>query len=1158
MTQIPLTNLPTAAQRLAERLHAVGQKLRVYQLLRGLLWLAILAVVATTLAVGTAHFVGPGPVALVTLVAWIIALAAAAWWCMVRPILRRPAPTDVARLVESRIDGLHSGLTNALQLKNRQDLSSNPWLPEIFEEILRTAQTRPLTAAVRLTELRPLLVRTLLLILASTIAATAFGGAASHGWRQLLRPMAFVPAVGSARIVSVQPGDATMTFGGSMEFVIVGAVPGSNELAKGLNQPVLKVFFEAAPGEPSSDALLPRNVEVLPASATAVAGDPADRQWRYVLRLDRLERSFRYRVELAGTQSRWFDVNVIRDVRLQSLALTISPPAYLRQPPATIRMSPAQIGTTPISAPEGSTMAVSAEMDSPVEGAILLTGNPTASGSTASYAVTDPPPAMTRSESGRQLSASFTLVRDTPVTVLLTSASGQAFAKVPPQPLLISAVRDTPPSVDMRWPRQDAVVPLDAALRIDSTVGDDHGLSAARIMVSVEPPTTAGQPSRDADAANAPLVPAAVYTFADRQKLGALSKVLALPAAARTHGSVVRVQVEAVDDRDLGPAAVAALSRTHGAGELTSVTGRQTTRSAVYRITFQDPARAATTSVAGQADALRARLTEFLAAQKALQTRTLAAAPAQTSGAAAFTSIAREQATLRDLMRQTAETFEFPPHQRVVQKSLQMLVIGPAAEAADIAAMVLREPIAAERLKLSTELQSRQRRIIDVLESLLLGLGQSPASATRPSSPRGDDLAGRAEELRALDEALKSYVRQQQKLLDQATSLAKKPVDRFTDADQKLLAEIAAAQEKLDAFMQEKVRNVSKLAEQDMANASQLREMMEVHAEVTMARDALKQKAIEIAVAAEDNGIDLAKEITSNIEKWLSNRPDRIKWTQEDPPFKSDVPLAELPKELEDLIGELLEREEDLFDEIEDQNANWHSSTNITGWDAVDGPISNMTAKGVTGNQLPNNNEMTGRSGEGRTGRSHGEFVEETATGKGGRRTPTRLDPTPFQKGQVKDVGKDPTGGATGGGKISGQGAAGLEGPVPPQSGLQAQRLADLQAQIRNAAERLNLQFQLGRYDNFRLLESIALMRRVEADLSANRYETALRRRDVLLDRLETSRLITGAQVHVRQDTTPTGQHKERKEIGDAMKGEMPAAWKEAIRAYYERLAREQ
>ncbi len=70
-----------------------------------------------------------------------------------------------------------------------------------------------------------------------------------------------------------------------------------------------------------------------------------------------------------------------------------------------------------------------------------------------------------------------------------------------------------------------------------------------------------------------------------------------------------------------------------------------------------------------------------------------------------------------------------------------------------------------------------------------------------------------------------------------------------------------------------------------------------------------------------------------------------------------------------------------------------------------------MNAQGVTGNQLPNTSEIGGGSGEGRTGKSTGEYVEDKAVGKGGRRTPTRLTPEPFQKGQVSDSSGEPGGG---------------------------------------------------------------------------------------------------------------------------------------------------
>jgi hypothetical protein len=313
-----------------------------------------------------------------------------------------------------------------------------------------------------------------------------------------------------------------------------------------------------------------------------------------------------------------------------------------------------------------------------------------------------------------------------------------------------------------------------------------------------------------------------------------------------------------------------------------------------------------------------------------------------------------------------------------------------------------------------------------------------------------------------------------------------------------------------------------------------------------------------MAIPAEENGLEGAKEIESNIERWLSNTPDRKQWNQEDPLTKSDTPMPELPKEMEDMIGDLLEQQEDLFDQMEDANANWADSMDKgVGWDAADGPIADMSAKGVTGNTLPNNNEMDGRSGEGRSGKSQGEFVGDTAVGKGGRNTPTRLDPTPFQQGQIKDTSKDPTGGATGGGKMSGEGGAGLEGPVPPAIKQEMQRLAQKQAEIRNSAERLDLKYQLGRYDNFKLMESSVMMRQVEQDLEAGRYQNAMRRRDITLDALDTSHLLLGGEISVQQDTTPTGNSKLQTDISDAMKGQLPAAWADALKEYYKKLGQQ-
>jgi hypothetical protein len=114
-----------------------------------------------------------------------------------------------------------------------------------------------------------------------------------------------------------------------------------------------------------------------------------------------------------------------------------------------------------------------------------------------------------------------------------------------------------------------------------------------------------------------------------------------------------------------------------------------------------------------------------------------------------------------------------------------------------------------------------------------------------------------------------------------------------------------------------------------------------------------------------------------------------------------------------------------------------------------------MSAKGITGNSMPNNNEVGGRSGEGRSGKSTGQFVEQEATGKGGRDTPTRLVQSPFEKGTVKDSSKDPQGGATGGGKQSGLGGDGLRGITPSRKPDVEQRLPGKQAELKQKAEAL-------------------------------------------------------------------------------------------------------
>ncbi|HSI34227.1 MAG TPA: hypothetical protein VK986_11620 [Tepidisphaeraceae bacterium] len=1119
MTQLNLN----AHALIEDRLDAIGQRFRVLQLLRGvLLFLGGAAVSALVLGIA-AHVVGLLSAGESKWL-WALAILWAGWlaasflvW-VVRPLVLRPRALETARMVEARVEGLHNTLTNSLLLAAAKDLAANPYLPAILDENLRTASDRPLDEAVRFADLRrpAIVVGLLIALFAAALLTPQVRNRLSHGWRQIMSPGAFVPVAGETEILEVQPGDATLLVGQPLDVVVT---------ARNLQAPAPptgRLIFAPADGAATETAAVsvPADGAKQPGPADLVLASSEQGKLRYTYRVEHVDRPLRYRVEVGGTQSPWFTVRVVKAVKLKAVALTLTPPAYTKKPAQHLRLTPDDLEKSPITVPQGTHVEIAAEIDTPVGSAMLQ--------------LNDAAPAPMSASDGRtRFAASKRVLTDTAVSVLLTE-SGQIITTLPERPIQIRVTPDAPPVIEMQWPTQDTAVAPDAEVKIRALLRDDYGVTTGKVLVSTGP--------------DQPLAPVQDLTVSGSAPIQPLSVVIPVKPELRKHGNAIRVQIQAADNRNLRAEIAALQSASSDDG------GPQTTSSTVYEIKFRDPEQIRKEKEE-HLDELRATLLEMLKTQQSLHAASVARKPADL---AAMAPIATGQTALRTRLKHVADTFKFDADDRVVQKTLQVLYHNPARDAVDLAAQIPLEKAEKERAKLATQLQSSQRRIIATLESLL-ALLVKPDSLDKPQSKPGGDIPGQKEALEKLNEALRQFLKEEQRILDQTAQLAKKPVDDFTDKDKKLLDELTMAQEKLDAFIAEKVSDVSKLAEQDMSSASLLKEMMEVYAEVTMAKGALKDKAMEIAVAAEEMGQELAKEIQSNIEKWLMSAPDRQQWKQEDAPAgKTDIPMAELPKELEDLIGELMEEQEDLFEEIEDMDANWADSMDKgVGWDAADGPIANMSAKGVTGNQQPNDNNMNGRAGEGRSGKSQGEMVEETATGKGGRPTPTRLDPTPFQTGQVKDTSKDPVGGATGGGKTSGQGAAGLEGPVPPKLKEEMKRLADKQAQLRNNAERLNLQLALGRYDNFKLLQAIAMMRRTESDLRANRYQTALRRKDVTLDAIDTSRLLTAGQLHVKQDTSPAMSHKMEDQIKDAMKGDLPAAWSEALKAYYRKLATE-
>jgi hypothetical protein len=415
------------------------------------------------------------------------------------------------------------------------------------------------------------------------------------------------------------------------------------------------------------------------------------------------------------------------------------------------------------------------------------------------------------------------------------------------------------------------------------------------------------------------------------------------------------------------------------------------------------------------------------------------------------------------------------------------------------------------------------------------------AEALRPEALAKDLLRG----LKAFDEEERRVLALTQDLRDVA------PED-LTDAQKKEFAELRATEARWAKYVEEKARDLSKVPPQDFSNASLAKDLAAMRSDLVKAGDALGRKAAEIAVPLEESGLELAKEITTNIERWLAGAPDATKWNMEEPKGPADVPMADLPAELEDIMGDLLDKEDALAEAAQDVTSSWLDSMDKgVGWTVADGPIGNMSAKGITGNLQPNANEMSGRSGEGRSGKSNGQFVGDSAVGKGGTPTPTRLTPDPYEAGRVKDTSKDGGSAASGGGKEAGGNREGLRGEPPPETQRKMDRLASDQADVRSAAEKVKVALERRAVRAEDLARAIAAMRALEDELRARRAAGYAGEVREIVERLTAAKKAARGVLEASRDPSRALPQALRAEIRNALDEPMPREYEDAVRAYF-------
>ncbi len=1130
MTTLDTNLFDNEFSAITQRLETVGAKFRTAAVLRALAQFTALVIHAIVALVFLAALAALPPWLNIALTLALVALFIVAYLRILHtPIFHRPSYAEIARLIEQNAAGkkieLSNELINAVLLA--QDFESKSpgslWIPHVLRELAGNTASQPLEQTVPWKGPRNAWLLALALLLLCATCVFLFPNAFAHGLAVLTRPGTVIPKTGLVRIIAIEPGNDAVLVGQSVNFVVTAESP----LGK------------------TSDASLDITYaggkhEVLP--MIAFGSDNTQYRREGVLAAENME----YFITVGDSESPRYRITVMPRLHVSAFQLDVTPPAYTGQEKIHLALADKEATATKgsLDVPTGSQVQLSVTIDIPVKEALLDIRD-------------SAPIPLTRSADGRTFSTLLTVKDTLRYTVRFNDAANRTLKQLPDEsgdnnvsvtaPVIsahagvytLTALPDSPSTISVTEPARDLDAKPGDKIPLAAQATDDYGLTlfTLEVMKNDEKvfrklqswpvkPGPNGNPTRAAT----------------------IKHTLDLPATEYTLGDTLKYRFVSTDNRDL----------------LTfdSALGYQNTPGQVFAIHFADnAATAAKTSKAW--DELRKQLGLLLDRQIAFRKQSDALTPKSTLAEIrkVTTAINEGQQKLRTDLTLLAQNFPFEPPMKLIQKSLQVLVVEDATSVLDRASDILLLSDAKTLTPLATKMRQHQSRIIDVLQSLLaISTSEQNKSSTVENKAGGDFPNNPQDAWKKLAEELKEFQKEQKAVIDATADLAKKPKDQFDQQDEQKLKDLAAKEDKWEKFLTQRLVDMSKIAEQDQSNVSLLEELVQMKIELAAAKNALNEKQLEIATAFEDNGLESAKALTTHLERWLMAKPDRTQWQMEEPVKQNDQAMAELPKQLQDMVGDLMDKEEDVTEAMEDMGSKWADSLDKgAGWDAADGPMSNMSAQGVTGNQLPNDNEIQGRSGEGREGRASGEMVGAEAEGKGGRRTPTRMTPEPFSQGKVDDKSKEPAGGATGGGKKGGMGGEGLEGQAPEQQMQKdIQRMQGTQAAIRNEAERLQLQMNAAGFNNFKLLEAAVLMKKSEDALRKYHYNSALYYQKQAVQSLNTAKVLAAGEMHVTMDSTPKVSDKTQKDIENALHGTMPKGYSDPVKAYFQKLAAEE
>ncbi len=1083
-----------AYPRLMDSLTELRRQWRTHSVLGGSL-LALAGVAAVIVAVvatdNLVHLETAGRV-LLALLFWGTVVGCA-FRLVVRRLMDDRRDDFFAALVEQKHPELNNRYINALQLGRGSQNGHSPVLIEaIVNDAVNATADLELNDSVDPRPLKHAAIAGGVAALVLILYAAVLTPRFTNGLARVLLPMADIPAYTATQVALKTPEDLRVPEGEAVtvQARVSGTIPATAHL-----------YRQAGDGlwQPVS-----------------MQRGPEEDSFTFVVQANE---SFAYYVAAGDGKSKRQQVEVVRRPQVENVALTYTPPAYTGLKPRQVATSEGEI-----SGLAGTKVEVVLKATKALQEAKFVL------------------------REGDEVKEAFDLERDP------GDRSGQVW-----RGSFVLWSKDAKGNAD--FPGRQIVAPARYQVRMRDTFGYDNADPLSRSMALVRdqaPVVVIAKPGRDLQVKPGEVIPLTVHTR-DDYGIGDI-RILYRVNRETTPRELARIphdgapKLETIDEYkwDLGSSKFVPGTEVEywaEAADRNTITGPGKALSRTFKVMIETAEQAAA-KIEDNLDDYAKLLEDLLLLQRLNR--------AETASGKAMGDLATRQNKVRTDTGKLARKMEKDalPLTTMV-KALDELRAGLMVEAVKLLESGRDSPDAAKVAEFRAESLPVQDKIIAQLEALLARLQRNQDTREALRRIREQDKTGH----KKITEAATQLIKDIDKLLDDQKELAskferlpKKMMDEHREEILKSTEDLERTRKKIEKWAKGGVNELTQLADGFTDDFKLRKDLKHIFEEVE--KQATRPKAEKVEVSLEDLGAGMAQRMKEDLETWLLDAPDAAKWVLENPLDKKPlkVPEMPLPEALEDLIGDLLQKAEEFDMDADDATSAWADNLDQAGWGVSDGPISLFSAKGKTGNDLPNNNEQTGRSGDGRRGKSSGQMAGERSRALDGRNTPARVGNERYEPGQLKvDKTQNPNG-ATGGGKKTGAGEIGLQGGTPPDFAPNMDRLSPKQAGMREKMEQVAEKLDTAGIKSRKLQDSIQLMKDSEKDLRDHNYEDAARKRKLAIGKLRSALSDvdqTAAQLKQARDLPP----QLRSELLQAADEGYPPGYEALLKNYFKALS---